>query len=471
MSGGQQVTILENPSRPDSSDLPALLLDDPRRVRADNVPISQLNATPKHKTLTIYLQDRWAVLPNLTLNLGVRWDNQQIIDDSGVQQINLDNDFAPRIGVIWDPEDHKTKVFGSFGYFYEQIPMDLVIRSFSFEQQPVIYNFDPVRASTPDHAAEADFGRDRRCSAASPSRRIRTSRVSTREFLFGVEREIFPNFAVGAKFIYRDYGRVIEDFLCSDDGTYCIGNPGGESRSNVFTLDYAHQFLAPEAAADLPRRSARRDEAFLGQLVDARFLPLVEDGRQLRRRLRPVHAAPAPDPNISAAYDYYDFFTHGQRPRATITNRGPAHNDRRTSSSSRASTSRRSSSRSDWSPTTAPGRRSPARLLGRVRSVGVLPDPRGSDGRLPADYETDVHLGYPLALGPVTVNFLARLFHLLNAQRATFSTRPTTFREFEDALHLRIGPANGRRECNPVLQDGVPRPAPRSLRLGARISF
>jgi hypothetical protein len=35
-----------------------------------------------------------------------------------------------------------------------------------------------------------------------------------------------------------------------------------------------------------------------------------------------------PDPNISAAYDYYDFFTDGQN-RDEITNRGPLSNDRR----------------------------------------------------------------------------------------------------------------------------------------------
>ena len=74
------------------------------------------------------------------MNLGVRWDQQKIIDSAGVEQVNLKTDFAPRVGVVWDPtKDHRTKVFGSFGYFYEQIPMDLVIRSYSYERQPVIY--------------------------------------------------------------------------------------------------------------------------------------------------------------------------------------------------------------------------------------------------------------------------------------------------------------------------------------------
>ena len=110
-----------------------------------NAPISQLTASPEHKNTTLYLQDKWTVLRNVTLNLGVRWDRQQIIDASGTRQVDLKHDWAPRAGVIWDPtNDHRTKVFASFGRFYEEIPMDLVIRSFSFERQPRIINYSPT---------------------------------------------------------------------------------------------------------------------------------------------------------------------------------------------------------------------------------------------------------------------------------------------------------------------------------------
>ena len=44
-----------------------------------------------------------------------------------------------------------------------------------------------------------------------------------------------PNISVGIKGIYRSYGRVIEDFLCKDDGTYCIGNPGEGIMKRIFT--------------------------------------------------------------------------------------------------------------------------------------------------------------------------------------------------------------------------------------------
>jgi len=51
---------------------------------------------------------------------------------------------------------------------------------------------------------------------------------------------------VGIKGIYRDYAEVIEDFLCQDDGTYCIGNPGKGIMKRIFTLDYSQTFPAPK---------------------------------------------------------------------------------------------------------------------------------------------------------------------------------------------------------------------------------
>lgn len=83
-----------------------------------------------------------------------RWSSRSIYDSIGTKQIDISTQFSPRIGLIWDPFcDHKTKVYGSFGYFYEQIPMDLVIREYSYEQQGVIYNFSPTDINLDANAA------------------------------------------------------------------------------------------------------------------------------------------------------------------------------------------------------------------------------------------------------------------------------------------------------------------------------
>jgi outer membrane receptor for ferrienterochelin and colicin len=474
MSGGQQVTIFENPTNANRPIYQHFYWTIPNATTDPfNAPISQLNASPEHKIWTAYVQDRWSVLPELTLNLGVRWDRQEIVDASGETQITLDKDFAPRIGAIWTPgRDKKTKVFGSFGLYYEEIPMDLVIRSFSFERQPRVNNFDRTSV-VPDPQADAlldspsgIFG-----GFTEPSDPDLKNQY-VREILVGAEREVMPDIAIGVKYIYRDYGRVIEDFLCVDDGTYCIGNPGKGIMRRIFTLDYATTFPAPDPKrifhgiqVDVNKRFSDNWQALASYLYstlkgnyDGEVAPFTNVG---------------PDPNISAAYDYYDFFTNGQN-RDVITNTGPLSNDRRHQfkvSGVYVTDFRLSVGLSAYYRTGTPlSRYGFSDVYGRYE---FFLKRRGSEGRTPDNYEADLHLGYPLQIGPVTVNFLADIFNLLNAQRPILLDQRYNFAEFANAGYICGSNADPDDEgkCNERYRQAFLRQSPRSLRLGARISF
>src|SRR5262249_12250301 len=145
--------------------------------------------------------------------------------------------------------------------------------------------------------------------------------------------EVIPNLAVGVKYVYRNYGRVIEDFLCADDGTYCIGNPGQGIMQRIFALDFATTFPAPP-----PKRIYRAVQLDAAKRFSdnwsllASYLWSKLDGNYDGEFAPYTQPRGTADPNISAAYDYYDFYTKGP-----VTNgvaypysaTGPLSNDRR----------------------------------------------------------------------------------------------------------------------------------------------
>jgi hypothetical protein len=462
MSGGQQVDVLANPVNPAKPIYRHFYWTTPDATLA-NAPVSALVASPVHKINTLFLQDRWSVNDRFMVSAGVRWDRQRIIDSSGVTQIDMKKDYAPRLGFTWDPSgEHRTKIFGSYGRFYEEIPMDLVIRSFSYERQPRIINYSPTSV-TPDSNAERELGTTSAILGGftEPSDpNIKNQYIN--EMIVGGEREIAPNLAVGVKGIYRSYGRVVEDFLCADDGTYCIGNPGQGIMKEIFTLDYSKTFPAPKPKRtfkgiqiDATRRFADRWQAMASYLFskldgnyDGEYAPFTNVGA---------------DPNISAAYDYYDFFTDGTD-LTRITNRGPLSNDRRHQLKFSGVYFTPFKLSVGWSAYWRSG--TPLTRYGYSDAYGryeFFLTNRGAEGRTPSNYEADVHLAYPIDLaGRAKLNILVDVFSLLNAQRPVLLDERWGFEQADNAA---AAPVN-RAYRQPVL-----RTAPTSARLGLRLSF
>lgn len=61
----------------------------------------------------IFIQDDWKARPNLTISLGLRWDNETILKDR--------NNLGPRVSFAWSPaESNRTVVRGGYGIFYNR---------------------------------------------------------------------------------------------------------------------------------------------------------------------------------------------------------------------------------------------------------------------------------------------------------------------------------------------------------------
>ncbi len=202
-----------------------------------------------------FLRDSWAIRPNLVLNAGVRYEEQRLRYASNLQgtvdpltgnrigkdAMTLDKNFAPRLGLIWDPTKiGASKIFGSWGRFYESIPMDINDRSFggevSFTQtytsgqgrqpcgptDPRIGGPDGVGCLTPSGPATEETLLGSSGVLVAPG--IKAQYMD--EVLAGVEYQLSANLKLGITYQNRQLGRVIEDVSTDGASTYIIANPG-----------------------------------------------------------------------------------------------------------------------------------------------------------------------------------------------------------------------------------------------------
>ena len=96
---------------------------------------------------TVFAQDAWSVNKYVTINAGLRWEQQHV---QGVNAAYTFNDnWSPRMGISVDPwGNRKTKVTANFGRYTEALPLDIAIRSLSAE-----YDFPTTIWTPPNDGA------------------------------------------------------------------------------------------------------------------------------------------------------------------------------------------------------------------------------------------------------------------------------------------------------------------------------
>ncbi len=372
-----------------------------------------LSSEPINKSTSAYAQDTWRVLPNLTIEGGVRWERRNLGDRFGNTVIDLKKSFAPRIGFTFDPmNDGKGKIFAHYGRYYEDIPSDINIRAFGGELAAFAYNFSPDPANLTPIAGTPSKNSLLGGSTEPVDPNLKNQYVD--EFIIGFEREIAPNLSVGIKYNHRKLGDVIEDFLVPSVGDYFIANPGQGTLGQ--SLGFYDGASAPSPLAvrtnDAVMVTASKRYSNNWQLLASYTWSKLEGNYDGTFQ----NSTGQLDPNINSAFDYGDFLINAQ---------------------GRLSNDRTHQLKFDGSYSISKGILNRLQLGASTHWYSGLPltaygysfayanweyylTPRGSLGRGPSDYDADVHLGYPVKFGAnSSLTFIGDVFNLFNRQAIT----------------------------------------------------
>ena len=215
--------------------------------------------TTLQKYYNFFVQDSWKVSDRLTVNPGIRYEQQKLVGTL-VDDFSLKNNWAPRVGVVYDLLGNgRSKLYANYGKFFARIPNDLAARALSaddgvpradyFDAQltrPIANGVATQTSATAgvitQHLALAGVGAD----VIDPETKL----SSKYEFVAGYEFEVMANTSLGVRYIYRTIGNVLEDVAAAPLVAYELGLPGTDSVEYILTNPSTETpTLAPELGA------------------------------------------------------------------------------------------------------------------------------------------------------------------------------------------------------------------------------
>jgi hypothetical protein len=377
-----------------------------------------LTSEPDSRNTAFYIQDSWTAGAGLTINAGVRWEGQDVRSRDRTSAFKLNDNWGPRVGFVWDAaRNGRSKLYANWGRFYESIPMDINIRAFGGEIQGITNNFDPsVTAITQDPNAPR-----RQSTLGGTTEQVDPNLKGQYidEVLAGFEFDVGRNLVVGTKFTKRNLGRVIEDFLIPEIGDYFIANPASGIGKEMGFYDFVHTAPAPKVKRDhtafelTARKRFSNNWQFLASAVFSKLEGNYDGTFQA--------STGQLDPNINSAFDYADFLVNSQ---------GRLSNDRNVQVKLDGSYEFSKGGlrglnlglSTHWyagTPLNAYG------YSAAYQNWEYYLVPRGSVGRGPGDWESDVQLSYPIRFGGnKRLSLQADIFNLFNRQAiSTFDER------------------------------------------------
>jgi hypothetical protein len=244
-----------------------------------------------------YINDAWQISKYVTLNVGVRWEQQRLTGNTAEHVFN--NMWSPRAGITVDPQgNRKQKIYANFGRYAYVLPLDAAVRSLSNEDDlqntywAPASGACPAGATSPSGAAlpagatcttadslgsvnfvgdsahllnNATGGVPKNATFFSSGLFLEPFAAGTRmeftdEFLVGYDREFKGGVVASVRYIDRRLKRVIEDQSGSSVEQnnagfplfYVIGNPNAKQdifvNPNEVVFAQGTTFTAPTYA-------------------------------------------------------------------------------------------------------------------------------------------------------------------------------------------------------------------------------
>jgi hypothetical protein len=192
-----------------------------------------------------YIQDSWEVTDRLTLNLGVRNEGFENANIQGVTFVDLQDQWAPRLGATYDVfGDGEAKLFGFWGRYFLPVAVNTNQRLAGAEffiqdtwnldfSGAVAGTTDADRNGIDDVTDEPILFSLRGATNLAGGSVITTERSVDREldpmyvdeFILGYEQRVFGDWTMGIKATYRELGTAIDDIaIDAAVNQYCLAN-------------------------------------------------------------------------------------------------------------------------------------------------------------------------------------------------------------------------------------------------------
>ena len=208
-----------------------------------------------------FIQDSWDIVDLVTLNAGLRLDQQTVVGSDGNVGMVLNNEISPRVGLVYDfTQEGRSKIFVNYARYYESVPLDVAQRTLPGERQA---GYVRVRLPTNGNARGniTGEGTPQGCDPLADINQVKNQcqdrnnhfilgsatdpgqyafqtggsgtpvdpnlqPQSSDEIAVGGEYEVISDGRLGVNYSHRYLNNVIEDMSRDEASTYFLGNPG-----------------------------------------------------------------------------------------------------------------------------------------------------------------------------------------------------------------------------------------------------